>query len=65
MIRMGWALALTSMWTLHPGPAEAETNAKVGVLVVEGQGAEARQTVAGVFEELRRRGTFGGGGHGL
>ena len=56
MTRMGWALALTSIWTLHPGPAEAETNAKVGVLVVEGQGAEARQTVAGVFEELRRAG---------
>ena len=56
MTRMGWALALTSMWTLHPGMADAETNAKVGVLVVEGRGPEAKQTVAGVFEELRRAG---------
>ena len=51
MTRMGWALALITTWTLQPGTAEAETNAKVGVVVVEGEGAEARRSRSG---RLRR-----------
>ena len=41
---------------LRAGTASAEAEPTVGVVVVEGEGSEAREAVAGVFEELRAAG---------
>ena len=51
-----WALVLMTTWTLGAGTASAEPNPTVGVVVVDGEGSEAREAVAGVFEELRAAG---------
>ena len=56
MIRVMWALVLMTTWTLGAGTAWAEADPTVGVVVVEGEGSEAREAVAGVFEELRAAG---------
>ena len=56
MTRVMWALVLMTTWALRAGTASAEADPTVGVVVVEGEGSEAREAVAGVFEELRAAG---------